>query len=191
MATDFPEQYVSGLERAAGISPTSAGDRPALAALRRSFSGWPVVPAAAMRVVAPLLPEQTTHGMEAICYAIAGLFAVYPCSPNNPDGAGASLGSALAEAGRRDGAQYAERRLIALLNATIEEMPAHLRHAVVYLQANGIRVDYRSLMRDLMAWDSPSGDVQRRWGRDFWRSNEPDVRPILRRVTEEEKRNVR
>jgi CRISPR type I-E-associated protein CasB/Cse2 len=175
MAADLAARYVSRLEELAGMGRHSNIDRSALAALRRSIPNWPVVSAEAMRVVVPFLTERKTDWSEQVCYLIGGLFALYPCRPALGARRGASLGAALAEAAKREPAQGAERRFIALLSAKREALPSQLRHAVAYLQARGVPVDYRCLMRDLMGWESTAGQVQCRWGRDFWRAAEPKV----------------
>lgn len=175
MTPDFIARYISRLEWLAGIAPESNIDRSAMAALRRSLSYWPSMPPEAIRIVAPFLPESTTEWREMLYYLIGGLFAIHPSPPKDARGYGMSLGGSLAEAARQDPAQGAERRLLAILGARTEDLPNHLRHTVTYLQARGVDVDYRRLMRDLQWWDAPNADVQRRWGKDFWRNAEPEV----------------
>jgi CRISPR system Cascade subunit CasB len=186
MTPDFIARYVSQLERLAGLGPESSIDRSAMAALRRSLSTWPSVPGEAIRIVAPFLPEQATGWQETLYFLIGGLFAVHPCLSKDTKGYGISFGAALAEAARQDPAQGAERRLLALLGAKSEDLPSHLRHAMTYLHARGVDVDYRRLMRDLNWWDSPNGETQRRWGMDFWRAAEPEDRPSNENSTEKE-----
>ena len=150
------------------VSDPIPPDRRALAALRRSLATWPTVPPEAVRVVAPYLPEQATGWRETVYYLIAALFALHPCLSNKESSRGPSLGLALHEAALRDSAQGPERRLLALLGCKSEDLPNHLRHAVTYLRARDVSIDYRRLMQDLFWWDAGEGDVQRHWGRDFW-----------------------
>ena len=164
MKQDSTARFISRLETLGGIAPRSSSDRGALAALRRSLASWPSVPPEAVRVVAPFLPEQATGWRERVYYLIAGLFALHPC-PSSQDAYGPSLGKALRQG---DSAQGPERRLLALLGCKSADLANHLRHAVSYLRARDVSVDYRQLMRDLFWWDAAEGDVQRRWGRDFW-----------------------
>ena len=175
MKQDPIARFISRLETLGGIaSDPVPPDRRALAALRRSLSTWPAVPPEAVRVVAPFLPEQATGWCEDIYYIIAALFALHhPCPSNTESGRRPSLGRALKLAVAREKAQGRdtngpERRLLALLGCKSEDLPNHLRHAVTYLRALDVSIDYRRLMRDLFRWDSVKGDVQRLWGRDFW-----------------------
>jgi CRISPR system Cascade subunit CasB len=115
-------------------------------------------------VVAPFLPEQASGLWETTYYLIAALFALHPCLSSR-EAYGPSLGKALRQA---DSGLGPERRLLALLGCKSEDLPNHLRHAVSYLRGRDVSIDYRQLMRDLSWWDAIDGDVQRRWGRDFW-----------------------
>lgn len=169
MKQDSIARFISRLETLGGIaSDPIPPDRRALAALRRSLATWPAVPPEAVRVVAPFLPEQATGWRETVYYLIAALFALHPGLSNKESGRGPSLGLALHAAALRDSAQGPERRLLALLGCKSEDLPNHLRHAVTYLRARDVSIDYRRLMQDLSWWDAGEGDVQRRWGRDFW-----------------------
>jgi CRISPR type I-E-associated protein CasB/Cse2 len=169
MKQDSIARFISRLETLGGIAPDpNPPDRRALAALRRSLATWPAVPPEAVRVVAPFLPEQATGWRETVYYLTAALFALHPCLPSKETGRSSNLGLALHEAALRDGAQGPERRLLALLGCKSEDLPNHLRHAVTYLRARDVSIDYRRLMQDLSWWDAGEGDVQRRWGRDFW-----------------------
>lgn len=170
---DSIDRFIARLETLGGFAPDSNPDRRALAALRRSLAMWPAPPPDAVRVVAPFLPEQATGWRETIYYLIAALFALHPCLLSKETGRSSSLGLALKEAVTREKAQGRdtkgpERRLLALLGCKSEDLPNHLRHGVSYLRAKDVSIDYRRLMQDLSWWDAGEGDVQRRWGRDFW-----------------------
>ena len=168
MKNDQIDRFIARLETIGGVAPDSTPDRRALAGLRRSLATWPSPPPDALRVVAPFLPDQATGWLETVHYLIAGLFALHPCPPGNETERARSLGAALHEAASRDPAQGPERRLLALLGSKSEDLPDHLRHAVSYLRAREVPIDYRRLMQDLLWWDAREGVVQRRWGRDFW-----------------------
>jgi CRISPR system Cascade subunit CasB len=168
MTKDLIDRFIARLEILGGLAPDSNPDRRALAALRRSLATWPVPPSETMRVVTPFLPEQATGWRETVHYLIAGLFALHPCPRGHDEERPRSLGVALREAAASDSAQGPERRLLALLGCKSEDLPDHLRHAVSYLRAREVRIDYRRLMQDLFLWDLGEGKVQRRWGRDFW-----------------------
>jgi CRISPR type I-E-associated protein CasB/Cse2 len=167
MKQDSIARFISHLETLGGIAPGSNADRRALAALRRSLATSPM-PAEAIRVVAPFLPQQATGWWEDVYYIIAALFAMHPCLSSKETGRGPSLAMALHEARSGDSGQGPERRLLVLLGCKSEDLPTHLRHVVSYLSARKISIDYGQLMRDLSWWDSGEGKVQRRWGRDFW-----------------------
>jgi CRISPR type I-E-associated protein CasB/Cse2 len=165
------DAFVSRLESIAAVNPDAVGspDRGALAALRRTLSTWPSVPAGAMRVVAGFLPENASQRDETIFYTTAALFALYPCSPPQTEGnRGLSLGASLKRAAESDKGGGPERRLLSLLGSHSEDLPNHLRHLISYLSARSAPVDYRRLMLDWSAWDSPKSSVQRQWGRAFW-----------------------
>lgn len=166
---DVADTFVAHLEKLGGITPGSMPDRRALAALRRSLATWPSAPPECVRVVAPFLSDVATAWREIVHYLIAGLFASHPCTPpareaDRPP----SFGRSLRMAASVDDSQGSERRLLAILGCKSEDLPYHLRHAISYLRAREVAVDYRRLMQDLTWWDAGEGSVQRRWGRDFW-----------------------
>ena len=185
MQQDSIARFISRLEMLGGIAPGSIPDRRALAALRRSLATWPSVPAEAVRVVAPFLPQQATGWWEDVYYIIAALFAMHPCLSSKEAGRGPSLAKALLEARSDDSGQGPERRLLALLACKSEDLPTHLRHVVSYLSARKISIDYGQLMRDLSWWDSREGKVQRRWGRDFWSGTFEENQESAESVVEE------
>ena len=168
MKNDSIDRFITRLESLGGLVPGSSPDRGALAALRRSLAMWPAPPPDAVRVVAPFLPEQATGWRETVHYLVGGLFSLHPCLPSEERARARGLGSALQQAASSDPAQGPERRLLALLGCKSEDLPHHLRHAVSYLCSKKIPIDYRQLMQDLLRWDNGEGDVQRRWGREFW-----------------------
>lgn len=188
MKQDSIARFISRLETLGGIAPDSIPDRRALAGLRRSLAMWPAPPPDAVRVVAPFLPEQATGWWETTYYLIAALFALHPCL-SSQGAYGPSLAKALRQAASGDSGLGPERRLLALLSCKSEDLPNHLRHAASYLRAREVSIDYRQLMRDLSWWDAGDGDVQRRWGRDFWSGTfEENQQPT--ESVEEENSNV-
>jgi CRISPR type I-E-associated protein CasB/Cse2 len=78
-----------------------------------------------------------------------------------PDAAGRS---------REDEDAGVERRFAALLDASREALPHHLRHLVRLLddRAPEAGIDYRQLAIDITKWDDPDRNVQVRWARGFW-----------------------
>jgi CRISPR type I-E-associated protein CasB/Cse2 len=188
MNEDSTVRFISRLQTLGGLAPESTSDRRALSALRRSLATWPKVPPEAVRVVAPFLPEQATGWRETVYYLIGGLFALHPCL-SGQETYGPSLGKALCQAASGDSSLGPERRLLALLGCKSEDLPNHLRHAVSYLRARDVSIDYRQLMRDLSWWDAEDANVQRRWGRDFWPCTLEEKQESEESV-EEEKSNV-
>ena len=168
MTKETIDRFIARLEALGGTAPGSNPDRRALAALRRSLATWPAPPPDAVRVVAPFLPEQATGWWETVHYLIAGLFALHPCPTDSETERAQNMGAALRQATSGDTGQGPERRLLALLGCKSEDLPNHLRHAVSYLRARDVPINYRRLMQDLLRWDRGDGSVQRRWGRDFW-----------------------
>ncbi|HNY40730.1 MAG TPA: type I-E CRISPR-associated protein Cse2/CasB [Bryobacteraceae bacterium] len=191
MTKDSIHRFITRLETLGGITSDSVPDRQALASLRRIHSTWPAVPPGAMRVVAPFLPEEDTGWRESLHYLIAALFALHPCSAGNEADRAQTFGLALRKAAFRDPAQGPERRLLALLGCRSEDLPDHLRHAASYLRARDIPIDYRRLMQDLNWWDAGEGEVQRRWGRDFWSGSGEDNSQKPEETTAEETNHVR
>jgi CRISPR type I-E-associated protein CasB/Cse2 len=117
MKQDSIARFISHLETLGGIAPGSNADRRALAALRRSLATSPM-PAEAIRVVAPFLPQQATGWWEDVYYIIAALFAMHPCLSGKETGRGPSLAKALDEARSGDSGQGPERRLLAFTRIT-------------------------------------------------------------------------
>jgi CRISPR system Cascade subunit CasB len=189
MKHDSIARFISRLETLGDTLELEKPDRRALAALRRSLATWPKLPPEAVRVVAPYLPEHAAGWRETVYYLIAGLFALYPCA-SSQETYGPSLGKALHQAKKGDEGLGPERRLLALLGCNSEDLPNHLRHAVSYLRARDVSIDYRQLMRDLSWWDAEDGNVQRRWGRDFWPGTLPENQQESAESVEEENSHV-
>lgn len=62
----------------------------------------------------------------------------------------------------------AESLATALLGATREDLPVHLRRAMTLLGGDGHGVDVAALVRDLGAWSAEDQRVQKRWAYHFW-----------------------
>lgn len=155
------ESFVAYLE---GLR--DAGDRGALAALRRGLGKPPGAALEMHRYVVPWLGEQERPWSDAVHYMVASLFALHP----QPGGSG-SVGSALARVAASTGAASTERRFVALLNCHGDDLSRHLRQAVSLAKAHEVPIDWNRLYQDLMGWNHHSGYVQRRWARDYWGSS--------------------
>jgi len=167
MTTTERVSFISYLEGLSG-----AGDRAALAALRRGLGRPPGTAIEMHRFVVPWLKEEGDSWRERVHYLAAALFASHPLLGK------ASLAGALAQAAATTGSGSVERRFMALLNSHPDDLPEHLRHAVSLVRAKGIALDWHRFFRDLLGWRSPERHVQRRWARDFWgRGGETTGRP--------------
>jgi len=134
-------------------------DRATLALLRgtlreeRRLDGLPVV-----------LPFVTERGRlrdraEDDALLLAALFALHP--EPGPH----SLASALRSVSQTS--ESVELRFRALLSASREDLPTHLRHAVSLAASQGIALDYRDLHAAIRFWDR-SDRTRRQWARAFW-----------------------
>lgn len=143
----------------------AAGNRAALAALRRGLSQQPGSVAEMHRYVVPWLPKDQRR--EEAYYLVASLFATHPehhqAEGAEPANLGASFFRLAAEAG-----ESLEKRFVALLNSHPDDLPQHLRHAVTLLKSKSIPIDYAQLLHDVQGWGWESRAVQREWARAFW-----------------------
>ncbi len=143
-------------------------DRGALAALRRGLGREPGTVAQMHPYVVRWLPRQTWKGVEEAYYLVASLFSLHPPRQPRTERRGASFASSLADLARRVASTGPERRMIAMLNCHVEDLPEHLRQSTSLLRSHEIQVDWAQLLRDLKNWEHPDKRVQRRWARDFW-----------------------
>jgi CRISPR system Cascade subunit CasB len=144
-------------------------DLQALAVLRRSLARAPGEDFAAYRYIGAFLPEDDRR-LRVLCL-VAGLFAA--SKPDDVEYPSArSLGKSLSLLCARDASARngIERRVAALLNSHLDDLPEHLRHTVARLTTAGERIDWLSLCEDLQFWESQDRWVQRRWAKDFWGS---------------------
>lgn len=153
-------------------------NRSALAALRRGLGKQPgTVPETYPYVVsflpqAPRSPEDRRR--EWVYFVVASLYAWHPLTCKGGPDPRHNLGRSLAEyasklTGRAPAGETSlDHRFQALLNARPEELPTRLREAIGLLRSGEIPVDWAVLIADLMNWQLPSREVQRRWARAFW-----------------------
>lgn len=132
--------------------------RAALAKLRQSLQN----PVYAAPCVAPCAEGLDGWG-EELMYLVAGLFAL---NPNHQEG----VSFAAAFRSIPDKSDSTERRFQMLLAARREQLPDLLRHGVKLLASKGVGLDWKLLMFDLYNWDSPYNTVQKKWAKDFYRS---------------------
>lgn len=153
--TTAPHPLIAHLVRLHG-----AGDRGALASLRRGLGKSPGTTPDQYPHVVPFLPADAGPARTWPYFLVAGLFASHP-SNRRGEGFGRSF-HRLPESPSR------ELRFKALLNSDTDELPAHLRQAVRQLATKEVSVDWDRLLHDLLRWSHPSRFVQQRWARDFW-----------------------
>jgi len=101
-------------------------------------------------------------------YTVAALFAYHP----EPGGYG-DFGSSLRQAKNGDDPGM-ENRLMRLLNADQEDLPALLYEFVTLLKARNVAVNWSQLLRDYWGWSHPDRYVQKRWAVSFWRGWESE-----------------
>lgn len=144
-----------------------------LAELRRGAGAAPNYQPNCLRLVLPLLPSGATRLDEDAALLIATLFAL---SPQIQD-VDHDFGKTLFLASRTRENQGIERRFLALLAASPEDLPRLLRHAVSLASREGVNIGWQRLyydVRDLMSGYPDKLDrVRRRWARSFW-GNWPD-----------------
>ena len=150
-----------------------AGNRGALAALRRGLGQSPGTVHDMYRYVVPWLGADISRTREAAYFLIAALFAYHP----DAGGAG-NLGTSFAHARDPQGENSAvERRFTALLSAHTDDLPFYLRQAISFLKSKETPVNWHQLFSDILAWDHPQGYVQKQWARAFWGHAAADVAP--------------
>jgi CRISPR type I-E-associated protein CasB/Cse2 len=180
--TAVVRRMIDGLQ-AALPSPERRGAPGALAALRRSAGKRPGESLEACAIVERFVPEdlsaQLTPLEREALYTVAALFAIHPVNWDRADAAPAqgsrrdhhSFGASLRAIRWRESGEEnpgVERRFIALLDADSTAVPTHLRTLVTLLKPANQPVDYVQLYRDIVSWEHPSREVQRRWAQEFW-----------------------
>ncbi len=153
----------------------SDDDRGALSALRRSLDDEAASFARAAPIVAPFVPHGTSGRDERAAYLVAGLFALHPSAGED---AKRSFGATLRDVALRKDSASLEQRFVALLSASAEDLPHHLRHAVSLARGEDVPIAWRTLLRHVLQWSHPDGWVQRQWARDYWAGRaeaEPEV----------------
>lgn len=160
-------------------------DRAALAALRRSLGKQPGYSAEVARIVQPVLPDDASYARTEAHYLVASLFGLLPRHFDTPEdpkprwaqqGLGWSLrGVRFREDGEPD--RGIERRFVALLDAEADALADHLRHLIKLAMSrdDGFALDFRRLLRDILAWDADDRRVQRQWAAGFWSGGPRDT----------------
>ena len=151
----------------------------ALALLRRGLGRRPgETPELFTQVLPYLAPSEAMNTAqrereEDAALLVASLYAFWHQGKATPRPAQkVSLGAAFLQLAKKSGSDSIEPRFVALLKASHERLPDHLRHAIALLKAQDIPLDWALLLRDLSQWDEANRraqhPVRRRWARDFW-----------------------
>jgi CRISPR system Cascade subunit CasB len=139
-------------------------NRAALAKLRRSLIDYGR-DFSAYTVLGYSLPANISK--QRLYLLVAGLFAMHTDSAHDGRSFGASLRQLRNKLGGV-GDTSLEGLVGAILNAEGEDLPIRLRHVIARLASNEVAVDYARLLKDLLLWDIPSRQTQRRWAHDYW-----------------------
>jgi CRISPR system Cascade subunit CasB len=155
------ERFIGYLE-----SVLKRDDRAILANLRRGLGRAPgtameMFPYVA-RFTSALHPKD-----EDSFFLVASLFGLYPTPGWRKDEAQQNnLGHSLSLLKAQS--ESTERRFVALLNSTREDLPEHLRQIISLLKSKEAPVNWVQLLRDIRNWDRSERWVQRNWAKGFW-----------------------
>jgi len=167
--TDRESEFVNHLG-----SLVAQGNRQALAELRRGLSGDPGQLLRVYRYVGRFLAEGETGWNEQRFLLVASLFALYhqgseSLTKSPQFSFGASFRQLYEGTERRPSV---ERRFLSLIACHPDSLQDHLRHAITLMRSEGVAVDFAQLLSDLSYWNHQEQWVQRRWARQFFRSEE-------------------
>lgn len=112
-----------------------------------------------------LLPAGVSPEQEAAYFMIATL---YPLAQEGEKG---DFGMSLHRTRTKDNAPGLDRRVQALLDADLAQLPFRLRQAVHFIQSNRRKINWSRLLDDLLAWNHPDKIVQQRWARSYYSSD--------------------
>ncbi len=172
---DVAERFISHLDK---LNPakTPGAKRQHLAELRKSLSFDLGTHVPAFPYVEPFvatLDERTGYWRRAMFYLVAGLYASHPESASQ-----GGFGKAMAVLSHRRESGSLEKRFLALLAAEeAGQLVYHLRQLVSLLKAEGVGLNYATLLRDLFGWQHQDRYIQRRWAGQYYgfTSDAPDT----------------
>lgn len=159
--TTRDERFIEWLESVRDAD--DPGARGTLAALRRGLGQRPGNAIEMYPYIVPFLTEKDSYWTEQCIFTIASLFAMHL----QPGGEG-TMGSVMSQVAQKTRSDSVEKRFIALLDSTREELPGRLRHAVSLAKSKEVAIDWRRLLRDIRGWNEYELWVQRKWARDYW-----------------------
>lgn len=141
-------------------------DRAALAALRRGLTEG--TEASVYPYVAPFFPGERRPWIERAYVLVAALFATHPSDHGHP------IGAALRRVREDTHSESIEQRFVALLNAHVDDLGQHLRHAVALAQSQEVLIDWDDLLAAVLDWDREDRRAQRRWAHQFWSQSDKE-----------------
>lgn len=109
-----------------------------------------------------LLPYGISSQNEEAYFMVATLF------PLAEKGGSGDFGAALRRAQLGSNKKGLDRRVEILLDSDRSQLPFRLRQAVHFLQSNRVRVNWTSLLQDLLFWSHPDRFVQQRWAKSYF-----------------------
>ena len=135
------------------------------AVLRRSLAFDPGTHPASYPYVEPFLAADDNSWRRAVHYLVAGLWAQHW---KEGWGEGLPLGRAAAIQMNASQSKSTEQRFVALLDSDEDQLPYRLRQMVALLKDQSI--DFGSVLRGLVSWNSETKRTQTDWAKDFYRT---------------------
>ena len=171
-------------------------DLGALANLRRGLGKLPGSSREMDRYVLRELPNGANEAQENAYYLVAALFACWyqgedKINTDQPENLGASLYKlvkqdvALDASNRKledkwkDAEKPIEKRLVALLNSHLDDLPKHLQHTISLLKSKDIPFNWSQLLSDMQNWHREDREIQRSWARGFWKNSHDAIKIAL------------
>ncbi|MEN6400435.1 MAG: type I-E CRISPR-associated protein Cse2/CasB [Armatimonadia bacterium] len=150
-----------------------AGQAHALATFLRGLGRPPGAVPAMLRWLGPWTLDATRRERDA-CFLVASLFALHPCDISR-----GNLGTVFAQLrALRGPSESLERRFSAILRASHDDLPLHLRRVVGLARSAGVPINWAQLLNDVKQWDYRTRHVQLSWAREYW-STSQDAPPAL------------
>jgi CRISPR system Cascade subunit CasB len=178
--TDHERAFVEHLIRLLGPEHVAPGakadratraDRASLAALRRGLGKEPGEAAEMFPYVIPWCGNEPEYRQNDY-FLVTALFASHQGRRGPHAGINSaqrnSLGGSFELLAKSAESGSIEKRFVALLNASREDLTSHLRYAISLLKAHEIGVDWAQLLHDLRGWEWSGRSVQRRWAEGYW-----------------------
>lgn len=165
MTAEREQQKVPAiLARLYELADAKSGDRAALAALRRAL-GDETQALGALRIVVPFASKRyerdRSDDLDDLLL-LSALFATYPARGSM------SLGRAFRVVRDNPDSPSLELRASALLQASRDELPDHLRRIIALCKAKEVAIDWLSVHNLIRRWGLRGAPEQKQFARDFW-----------------------